>query len=130
MCNDTSSDLCGLRVPLIVASKINGRATLQGQFRHATHLLAIVGTARIFPPRGFLSVAQQIRTAHMMEVAHFATAQPAEKRLRHVRASAGLAVKETKASVTNKLARGTFPATFLLGALAALELDGIRLEDV
>lgn len=37
---------------------------------------------------------------------------------------------ETKASVTNKLARGTFPATFLLGALAALEADGIRLEDV
>jgi len=39
-------------------------------------------------------------------------------------------LRETKASVTNKLARGTFPATFLLGALAALELDGIRLEDV
>ena len=38
--------------------------------------------------------------------------------------------KETKASVTNKLARGTFPATFLLGALAALELDGVRLEDI
>lgn len=39
-------------------------------------------------------------------------------------------LRETKASVTNKLARGTFPATFLLGVLAALELDGIRLEDV
>jgi hypothetical protein len=39
-------------------------------------------------------------------------------------------LKETKASVTNKLARGTFPATFLLGALAALEQDGIKLEDV
>lgn len=39
-------------------------------------------------------------------------------------------LKETKASVTNKLARGTFPATFLLGALAALELDGVRLEDI
>ena len=39
-------------------------------------------------------------------------------------------LRETKASVTNKLARGTFPATFLLGALAALEQDGIRLEDV
>ncbi len=39
-------------------------------------------------------------------------------------------LKETKASVTNKLARGTFPATFLLGALAALEIDGIRLEDI
>ena len=39
-------------------------------------------------------------------------------------------LKETKASVTNKLARGTFPATFLMGALAALELEGIRLEDL
>ena len=38
--------------------------------------------------------------------------------------------RETKASVTNKLARGTFPATFLLGVLAALEMDGIRLEDI
>ena len=37
---------------------------------------------------------------------------------------------ETKASVTNKLARGTFAATFLLGCLAALELNGISLEDV
>ena len=39
-------------------------------------------------------------------------------------------LKETKASVTNKLARGTFPATFFLAALAALELPGVRLEDV
>jgi len=39
-------------------------------------------------------------------------------------------LEETKASVTNKLARGTFAATFLLGCLAALELNGISLEDV
>jgi hypothetical protein len=39
-------------------------------------------------------------------------------------------VPETKASVTNKLARGTFPATFLLASLAALEREGLRLEDV
>ena len=37
---------------------------------------------------------------------------------------------ETEASITNKLKRGTFAATFLLACLAALELDGIRLEDV
>lgn len=37
---------------------------------------------------------------------------------------------ETKASVTNKLARGTFPATFFLACLAALELPGVALEDV
>jgi len=39
-------------------------------------------------------------------------------------------LRETKASVTNKLARGTFPATFMLGVLAALELEGIRLDDL
>jgi hypothetical protein len=39
-------------------------------------------------------------------------------------------LKETKASVTNKLARGTFSATFFLASLAALELEGVRLEDV
>ena len=39
-------------------------------------------------------------------------------------------VAETKASVTNKLARGTFPATFMLAALAALELPCLNLEDV
>ena len=37
---------------------------------------------------------------------------------------------ETKASVTNKLARGTFPASWFLAALAALELPGVSLEDV
>ncbi|MGD0191788.1 MAG: DUF6471 domain-containing protein [Rhizomicrobium sp.] len=39
-------------------------------------------------------------------------------------------LSETKASVTNKLARGTFPATFFLGAVAALGLSGVNLEDV
>ena len=38
--------------------------------------------------------------------------------------------KETEASITNKLKRGTFAATWLLAALAALELEGIRLEDI
>ncbi len=37
---------------------------------------------------------------------------------------------ETKASVTNKLSRGTFPATFFLAVLAALERDGVQLEEV
>lgn len=37
---------------------------------------------------------------------------------------------ETEASITSKLSRGTFAATFFLACLAALELDGIRLEDV
>jgi hypothetical protein len=37
---------------------------------------------------------------------------------------------ETEASITMKLKRGTFAATFLLACLAALELDGVRLEDI
>ncbi|MGH6818528.1 MAG: DUF6471 domain-containing protein [Methylovirgula sp.] len=39
-------------------------------------------------------------------------------------------VNENAASIANKLARGTFAATFFMACLAALELDGIRLEDV
>jgi hypothetical protein len=37
---------------------------------------------------------------------------------------------ETVDSIKSKLKRGTFAATFLLAVLAALELDGVRLEDV
>ena len=38
--------------------------------------------------------------------------------------------EETEASITNKLARGTFQATFFLACLAALELDGVALEEL
>jgi hypothetical protein len=38
--------------------------------------------------------------------------------------------KEAEASITNKLKRGTFPATFFLACLAALELDGVALEEI
>jgi uncharacterized protein DUF6471 len=37
---------------------------------------------------------------------------------------------ETEASMTKKLAQGTFPATFFLACLAALELDGVALEEI
>lgn len=37
---------------------------------------------------------------------------------------------ETEASLTMKLKRGAFAATFFLACLAALELQGIRLEDI
>lgn len=37
---------------------------------------------------------------------------------------------ETKASIANKLARGTFPAPFLLAAMAAMEEQTIKIEDV
>lgn len=37
---------------------------------------------------------------------------------------------ETEASITSKLARGTFAATFFLAVLAALEVDELRLKDL
>ena len=37
---------------------------------------------------------------------------------------------ETEASIKAKLRRGTFAATFLLATLAALEMEGVRLEDL
>jgi hypothetical protein len=39
-------------------------------------------------------------------------------------------LRETEASIANKLSRGTIAATFLLATLAALELEGIRLESL
>lgn len=37
---------------------------------------------------------------------------------------------ETEASITMKLKRGTFAATFFLACIAALELDGVALDEV
>ena len=37
---------------------------------------------------------------------------------------------ETEAGIASKLARGTFAVTFFLACLAALELEGVRLEDL
>ena len=37
---------------------------------------------------------------------------------------------ETADSIKAKLARGTFSATFLLACVAALELEGVMLEDI
>ena len=39
-------------------------------------------------------------------------------------------MKETEASIANKISRGTFSATFLLASLKALEVDAVRLESV
>jgi hypothetical protein len=39
-------------------------------------------------------------------------------------------LKETEASIANKLARGTFPATFFWACVAVLELDGVALEEI
>lgn len=37
---------------------------------------------------------------------------------------------ETESSITSKINRGTFAASFFLACLAALELDGLRLEEI
>jgi hypothetical protein len=39
-------------------------------------------------------------------------------------------LNETRDSIAAKLKRGTFAATFLIGVVAALELEGVRLEDL
>ena len=40
------------------------------------------------------------------------------------------AMKETEASITSKLARGTFSATFMLAAVAALGIDQIDIQGI
>ncbi len=39
-------------------------------------------------------------------------------------------MEETEASITSKLARGTFAATFFLAAIAALEIEGVQISDL
>jgi hypothetical protein len=39
-------------------------------------------------------------------------------------------LEETEVGIASKLARGTFSATFLLAALAVLQLEGMRLGDL
>jgi hypothetical protein len=38
--------------------------------------------------------------------------------------------KETEASITMKLKRGTFSATFFLACIAVMELEGVLLDDI
>lgn len=39
-------------------------------------------------------------------------------------------MKETEASIANKISRGTFSATFLLASLKAIDADVLRLDAV
>ena len=39
-------------------------------------------------------------------------------------------LEETEASIANKLARGTFPATFFLASVTALGLEAVKLDDI
>ena len=59
----------------------------------------------------------------------FAFSVDEEKAMRDARQQSH-GFKETEASITMKLKRGTFPATLLLACLAALELESVALEDI
>jgi hypothetical protein len=39
-------------------------------------------------------------------------------------------LKETEASIANKISRGTFSATFLLASLIAIETEIVRLDSI
>lgn len=39
-------------------------------------------------------------------------------------------MKETEASIANKISRGTFSATFLLASLKAIEREQLSLQDI
>ena len=39
-------------------------------------------------------------------------------------------MKETEASIANKISRGTLSATFILAALIAIGAEVVRLEDI
>ncbi len=39
-------------------------------------------------------------------------------------------LEETESGIASKLSRGTFAVTFFLATLAALEMEGVRLEDL
>jgi Domain of unknown function (DUF6471) len=54
------------------------------------------------------------------------TASPNERELRLKKHG----LKETEAGITMKLQRGTFAATFFLACLAAMELEGVGLDEI
>jgi hypothetical protein len=88
-------------------------------------LLSVREPPVIFAPRGFLGEPDEVRAGNVAEVkrADLTYEQLAKRLKQH-------GLSETADSVSAKLKRGTFPATFLLACLAALELEGLRLEDL
>jgi hypothetical protein len=62
-----------------------------------------------------LRIAEKIKGSDVMLVADIGAVHPTEK---------------PEACITNKRKRGTFPATFFLACLAAVELDGVALEEI
>ncbi len=60
--------------------------------------------------------------------AELARADVGYRELAELLAKHGL--KETEASIANKISRGTFSATFLLASLKAIEREQLSLEDI
>lgn len=60
--------------------------------------------------------------------AELARADVGYRELAELLAKHGL--KETEASIANKISRGTFSATFLLASLKALKVNSVRLESI
>jgi hypothetical protein len=63
---------------------------------------------------------QRRYAAHLIAVRDATVSQTAEKH----------GLNETEAGITMKLKRGTFAATFFLACLAAMELEGVVLEEI
>jgi hypothetical protein len=88
-------------------------------YRKISYKIAFMteGTLRSWEDRARLFLKAEIKRADV-------TYEELAKRLE------GHGVKENAASIANKLARGTFAATFFLACLAALGLEELRLEDL
>jgi hypothetical protein len=107
----------------------------------------VVPQPMVLAPRRFLSVTDQIRTRDVVMMPDHGPTHAAEKLLGTIRVDAAPVgiqlrmvdpadrlenhgLKGTKASIANKLSRGTVGATYLLATLASLGIEALRLEDL
>src|SRR3984893_8592505 len=75
------------RVPLPIATKINGLVTLQRQSYEAVDLLTVRQTAVVPSPRPLLSIPQKARTGNVVMDANLRAAHTREKLLCPIGAS-------------------------------------------
>jgi hypothetical protein len=68
----------------------------QRQRRDAADLISVINAAIVFPPRGFLRIAEQVRASKVMMMADFRAAQTAEIALRPICATASRGRSATK----------------------------------
>jgi len=83
---------CLALVPLPVPDEVGRGPLAEGKGGQAAHLVPIGHAAVIFPPRGFLSVAEEVGAGDVVMVPGFGAAEAAEILLSKVRARAVLAV--------------------------------------